>query len=227
MDGALDMSDVQEVNQARQVAVWDPVVRYSHWLLVVAFAVAYLSAEEEAGGPDPLHVWGGYIVGIIVALRVLWGFIGPTRARFTDFVCGPVAAIRYLIGLVLGRARRHLGHSPAGGAMVILLLLSLAATTVTGLMAYGGQARGPLANIGSTAVATAYADEDKNGRRGVEDRRNGGGAGESTLGDIHGTLANVTLALVILHILGVGLASVVHRENLVLAMIDGIKRADG
>src|SRR5215469_2246594 len=43
--------------------VWDPLVRFGHWALVAAFAVSYLSAEEEAGGPDPLHVWGGYVVG--------------------------------------------------------------------------------------------------------------------------------------------------------------------
>jgi cytochrome b len=59
------MSDVKELKPARRVAVWDPFVRYGHWLLVAAFAVAYLSAEEESGGPDALHVWGGYVVGLI------------------------------------------------------------------------------------------------------------------------------------------------------------------
>ena len=46
-------------NHASGTTVWDPVVRFGHWALVVAFAIAYLSAEEEAGGPDVLHVWGG------------------------------------------------------------------------------------------------------------------------------------------------------------------------
>jgi cytochrome b len=219
------MSDVMEVKQARRVAVWDPVVRYGHWLLVAAFALAYLSAEEESGGPDPLHVWGGYAVGIIVVLRVLWGFVGPQPARFTDFVYGPVMAIRYLIDLVRGRSRRYLGHSPAGGAMVVLLLLSLAGTVLTGLIAYGEQGKGPLAGGGAAVVTAAYADEDQvSGRCALENRRNGG---EGALGELHGTLANITLALVILHVLGVGLASVVHRENLMLAMINGRKRADG
>ncbi len=110
--------------------------------------------------------------------------------------------------------------------MVVLLLLSLAATVVTGLMAYGEQGKGPLANGGTVVVTAAYADEDKvGGRRDIEKGRNNG-EGESALGELHGTLANITLALVILHVLGVGLASVVHRENLVLAMIDGRKRAD-
>jgi cytochrome b len=47
--------------------VGDPLVRFGHWALVAAFAVAYFSAEEEAGGPDPLHLWGGYVVGVLVA----------------------------------------------------------------------------------------------------------------------------------------------------------------
>jgi cytochrome b len=158
-----------------------------------------------------------------VILGVLWGFIGPRRARYTDFGYGPLTAIRYLIDLVRG-ARRYLGHSPAGGAMVLLLLLSLAATVVTGLMAYGEQGKGPLAAGGAAVVvATAYGDADETGgRRGLKQRRKGS---ESGLGELHGTLANLTLVLVILHVLGVGLASVVHRENLVLAMIDGRKRA--
>jgi cytochrome b len=92
-------------------------------------------------------------------------------------------------------------------------------------MAYGGQGKGPLAGR-RTVVATAFADEGENGRRVIDGRRNGGKEGESARSEIHGTLANITVALVILHVLGVGLASVVRRENLVLAMINGRKRTD-
>jgi cytochrome b len=90
--------------------------------------VAYLSAEEEAGGPDPLHVWGGYVVGAIVVLRVVWGFVGSRRARFSGFVRSPLVVLAYFRDLLYGRARRYVGHSPAGGAMVIALLVYLAAT---------------------------------------------------------------------------------------------------
>ncbi len=201
-------------------------MRYGHWLLVAAFGVAYLTAEEEGGGAELVHVWAGYVVGVLVGLRVLWGFVGPARARFQDFVHGPVTAAQYFFDLLRGRARRYLGHSPAGGAMVVLLLLSLAATVVTGLMAYGERGKGPLADSGTPLMAAAYADQDEGGqRRAPEMRRNG--KSESAVGELHSALANITLALVILHVLGVGLASLVHRENLVRAMIDGRKRRDG
>ena len=195
--------------------VWDPLVRFGHWALVAAFAVAYLSAEEEAGGPDPLHVWGGYVVGVLVVLRVVWGFVGPRHARFSDFVRSPIVALVYFKDLLYGRARRYIGHSPAGGAMVIALLVCLAATVATGLIAYGEEGKGPLAVVMVT-------DANEAGSRALAERR--GGETESTIGELHGLMANITVALVVAHIFGVVIASVMHKENLVLAMITGRKR---
>ncbi|HQT76984.1 MAG: cytochrome B [Rhodospirillales bacterium 20-64-7] len=218
----------------RTVAVWDPVVRYGHWALVLAFAAAYLSGEEEAGGADALHVWSGYIVGVIVAVRVVWGFIGPRYARFSDFIYGPAQIVRYLNDLVRGRGRRYLGHSPAGGAMVIALLVCLTGTVGTGLVAYGQAGKGPLAAVVPAIVTPSHADEDGHGASLpspatrdaasaalAESEREGG-----TVGELHDLFANVTLALAVLHVLGVGLASFMHRESLVKAMIFGTKRAE-
>ena len=204
------------------VTVWDPIVRYGHWVLVAAFAIAYLSAEEEGGTPHDLHVWGGYVVGAIVILRVLWGFVGPEHARFGDFVCGPITAARYLVDLLSRHARRYLGHSPAGGAMVIALLVCLAGTVGTGVVAYGERGKGPLAAGGAVVATVAYAEENKTGGAGGAEGAEGG---KSIVGEAHGALANITLALVVLHVLGVGLASYAHRENLVSAMLTGKKRA--
>jgi cytochrome b len=199
--------------------VWDPLVRFGHWALVAAFAVAYLSAEEEAGSPDLLHVWGGYVVGAIVVVRVVWGFVGPRHARFSDFVRSPIVALAYFRDLLYGRAPRYVGHSPAGGAMVVALLLCLAATVTTGLMAYGERGKGPLAVV---MMNDAAANGNETGDRALAETR--GERTENTIGELHGLMANITVALVVAHIIGVVVASLVHKENLVLAMITGRKR---
>lgn len=116
---------------AARIKVWDPLVRLGHWALVIGFAIAYFSSEEEHD-PDALHVWAGYAVGSIVWFAFCPGFIGSEHARFSDFVTSPVSALRYAFDEIGGRARRYVGHSPAGGAMVIALLLSLGLTVFTG-----------------------------------------------------------------------------------------------
>src|SRR5215469_18838462 len=185
---------IRTTSRPASTLVWDPLVRFGHWVLVVAFVVAYLSAEEEAGGPDPLHVRGGYVVGVIVVLRVAWGFVGPRHARFSDFVRSPLVALAYFIDLVYGRARRYVGHSPAGGAMVIALLVCLAATVTTGLIAYGEEGKGPLASV---LVTDANAKGNESGHRGLSERRDG--ETESTIGELHGLMANITVALLVAH----------------------------
>jgi cytochrome b len=208
------------------VYVWDPFVRAFHWVLVLAFAVAYLTGEEVLG----IHVWTGYGIGVLVVARLVWGFIGPRRARFADFVFGPATTLRYLRDLLLFRAERHIGHSPAGGAMIILLLLTLSATVVSGLVVYAAEENaGPLAGLFATS-ATPPAIQPAPGSD-VEDEKQGleriGGA-ESDVGDavkeVHEFFANLSLLLVILHVGAVVFASFAHRENLVRPMVTGFKR---
>jgi cytochrome b len=213
---------IRATSRPASTLVWDPLVRFGHWALVAAFAVAYFSAEDEAGGPDTLHVWGGYVVGVLVVLRVVWGFVGPRHARFSDFVCGPIAALAYFLELLYGRAPRYIGHSPAGGAMVIALLVCLVTTVATGLIAYGEEGKGPLAVV---MVADASANSNEAGHRALAKKR--GGETESTVRELHDLLANITVALIAAHIFGVLVASFVHKENLVLAMITGRKRRAG
>lgn len=206
---------------AAKIAVWDPVVRMGHWILVAAFFIAYFTEDDLLGA----HVWAGYTVGAVVILRVVWGFVGPRNARFSSFLYGPVAALTYLIGLVRRTGRRYVGHSPAGAFMIFLLLLSLAATVASGLIVYAYDSHaGPLATF--VGVANASGDEASEG---ADEARAGQAsasaeAREETWEEVHKVLANVTLALVVLHILGVLLASLVHRENLVAAMVTGKKR---
>jgi cytochrome b len=178
----------------KSVVVWDPIVRIGHWLVVVGFFIAYFTEEELL----TLHVWSGYTVGTVVVLRIFWGLVGPEHARFTSFLFPPAEVFRYANGLMRGGAPRYLGHSPAGGAMVVALLLGLIATTTTGLVLYAIEEHaGPLAGWVTT--------------------------GEEFWEELHEVFANATLGLVLLHIVGVLVASYRHRENLVRSMITGRK----
>ena len=167
------------------VSVWDPIVRLFHWSLVAAFTVAWLTGDEL----KHVHEWAGYTIVGLLAIRVIWGFVGTAHARFGNFIYRPSTVMRFLLDTARFRARRYLGHNPAGGAMVIALLAMLAVITTTGIM----------------MTSDAFW--------GVEWVEN-----------VHGLAANLTIALVGLHLAGVLVASVEHQENLVMAMITGRKR---
>jgi cytochrome b len=103
--------------------------------------------------------------------------------------------------------------------MVIALLVCLAGTVATCLIAYGEEGKGPLAAV---LVTDANAKGNESEHRATA--KTGREESESTIGELHGLLANITVVLVVAHIFGVAVASVVHKENLVLAMITGRKR---
>lgn len=210
-------------NDPAQVKVWDVFVRVSHWIIVAGFFAAYLSEDDIL----TLHVWAGYTVGVFVVLRILWGFVGPRHARFSDFVCGPGKVFGYLMNLLTLRAKRHLGHSPAGGAMVLALLGGLIVVVWSGLVLYAVEEHaGPLAVVygqvdsRQTSMSTATDTANNSGDEHDEGE-------EEFWEEVHEVLANLVLALVILHVAGVALSSIVHRENLVRSMITGLKRSDG
>ena len=191
--------------QTIEVRVWDPFVRIVHWALAATVLIAWMFDE-----PLWMHTWLGYVGAMLVVVRILWGFVGPEHARFVDFVRGPRIVIGYLAGLIRFSSRRYLGHSPAGGAMIIALLVMIVVTTGTGIANLAAeQGEGPLASV----IAKV---EPQPGQRHPE----------LFIREVHEMAANITLALVVLHVCGVLLASFAHRENLVLAMITGRKRRD-
>ncbi len=216
--------------QQEQIRVWDPLVRIGHWTLAVAFLLAYFTAEDL----EDVHVAAGWWVGAYVVVRTIWGFVGPRYARFSDFVRGPRAVFGYLADLASGRPAHYLGHNPAGGAMIVALLLGLAATSFTGLMVEADtENEGPLAawlgHPGATPAAdhAVTAEAQDEGRPAAESDEKGekGGKRDSAYEEWHEFFANLTLGLVVLHLLGVFAGSVVHRENLPRAMVTGYKSA--
>jgi cytochrome b len=112
------------------VKVWDPLVRVFHWALVASFATAWISADQW----DDLHEWAGYAAAALIVFRLVWGFIGTPYARFSQFVRSPTTVAAYLTDVLKHREHRYLGHNPAGAAMIVVLMVTLLALSLTGWM---------------------------------------------------------------------------------------------
>jgi cytochrome b len=169
------------------IRVWDRFVRVFHWSLVGLFVFCFASGDIW----DDAHEWAGYAIAILICSRIVWGLVGPTHARFSDFIYWPSTVLKFLRESVNFRAKRYLGHNPAGGAMVIALLVALTTTCTTGVM------------MGMDAFW-----------------------GASWVENLHVWSTYSAIALIVLHVIGVILASIEHRENLVGSMFTGRKRSN-
>lgn len=205
------------------IKVWDIGVRLFHWSLVALFVVAYLTGDDDEGLTATLHAWAGYIIIGLLAFRIVWGLVGSRHARFTDFVYGPGKIIAYLKDVFTGHPKRYLGHNPAGGLMVVVMILMLSAVSWTGLKAYQAEGKGPLAATGDSVIALAIppaiADDDDEGMGEL-----GGREGDEFWEEAHEASVNIMLLLIVLHLTGVVASSVMHDENLVRAMVTGRKQ---
>jgi len=187
------------MNSEQTVKVWDPLIRLSHWTLAICFFIAYISEDDFM----TIHVWAGYTIIALLIIRIIWGIIGTRHARFSDFVTPPSSALKYVIDSLNQRAKRFIGHNPAGGLMIITMLITLIMLSISGLAIYAIEEQsGPLAPwlAGSSEWLEDITEE------------------------IHEFFANLMLAFIFIHLIGVVAESLIHRENLVRAMINGYKR---
>jgi cytochrome b len=183
------------MNTENTIKVWDLPLRIFHWLLVIAFAIAYITEDDFLS----VHIWAGYVITGLLVFRLIWGFTGGHYARFANFICRPGESISYFNNALAFKAKRYIGHNPAGAVMILMLLGSLVMTALTGFAVYGAEENaGPLAMIGME--------------------------NEELWEEAHEFFANLTLALVFVHIMGVALESFLHKENLSKAMLTGYKR---
>lgn len=110
--------------------IWDPLIRIFHWSLAATFLLNYFVTEE--GGRN--HEWVGYTAVGLLAVRIVWGFIGPRNARFSSFFPTPRRVRHHLAELRDGHISAEEGHNPLGGAMVLLLMALMLSLGVTGYM---------------------------------------------------------------------------------------------
>lgn len=116
--------------QTGQAVTRDSFVRFFHWTLVLCFTLAWVTAEDSW----KLHEQAGYYVLVLVGLRVIWGLVGSRYARFKSFLYSPKQVISYFNSMLTGHSNSYMGHNPAGGWMILMLLLCLTMTGATGIL---------------------------------------------------------------------------------------------
>jgi cytochrome b len=188
----------------RSVRAWDLPTRLFHWTLLALIVSAWVSSEFAEAIGDETLVWhraNGLAILTLIVWRLLWGIVGSSTARFSQFLRAPGAIAAYAASLVIGRAARYLGHNPLGALMVLALLATVAAIAGFGLFATDDNdlVGGPLYRL-------------------VEESQN------TRAARLHGVVFNfVLLPLIALHIAVNVIYALAKKEPLIQAMITGDK----
>jgi len=199
-------------------SLWDPLVRLTHWTIAASVIVNGLISDPGKA----LHVWVGWATLGILAVRLIWGLIGPTEARFSSFLPDPRAAVMHVIDLVKGiRPRDYPSHNPAGALMVYALWASLAIVIATGLIMT--DASSPM-QVAAEQAAVEAGDWSLLAHNALNVDNEAYNAIKQTAGFVHEVIANLLMFLAALHVVGVFVEGRVMRRNLVKPMLLGDKK---
>jgi cytochrome b len=175
--------------------VWSKITRYFHWILVICIAATFISAEFK--NALLAHVAFGSIAGGLLTFRLIWGFIGPTHAKFSHFNFSLSDLLYYLTNLFKDR-KIYAGHNPAASWATVLLIVFGFFCTLSGVFLLGsGDDRG----IFSFLPFSSY----------------------NFFFDIHSFSKNIVAVVALVHIIGAFLEHFWHKTKIINTMIDGYK----
>lgn len=181
----------------RRVVVWDAAVRLFHWLIVSLVAAAYVTWRLNW---MDWHAYAGEAILALVLFRLVWGLVGSDTARFSRFLASPRNAVRHLAHMLHREPDTQVGHNPAGGWMVLLLLLLLLGQSLTGIIDNNDVADvGPLTNITPAWLL-------------------------NLIDTLHSVLWDMLLAAVALHVIAIAVYAIAKGQNLLWPMVTGRKR---
>lgn len=195
---------------------WDPVVKLTHWTIVAAILANALVTEEGSTA----HVWVGYALAATLALRLIWGVIGPAEARFSAFPPSPGRALAHIREIAAGQRAEHASHNPLGALMVYAIWSTLAVIIVTGVLMVSAPAK-PEAELGAAPPAATAERLEREESEEHEGRGDGEEREEGPLTEVHETAVNLLYVLIVLHIAGVVFETRRSGRRIVLAMLPG------
>jgi cytochrome b len=180
----------------RIVFVWDIFIRVFHWLIVALVAAAYATWRLNW---MVWHGWVGDAVLTLLLFRLSWGFFGSETARFRGFLSSPRNVLQHLKHSLQREPDHQVGHNPAGGWMVLILLALLLVETLSGLYVANDIAdEGPMTEMVPAWAANAIASS-------------------------HAIVWDALLAASVLHVLAIAGFAAIKGQNLLRPMITGTK----
>ncbi len=180
----------------RKIEVWDVPTRLFHWLMAALVFAAYITWRLDWMN---WHAKAGYAVLTLIFFRLLWGFAGSDTARFSRFVASPPLALHHLAEIFRREPDHQVGHNPAGGWMVLILLGLLFGETLSGLYVANDVAdQGPLTELTPARIANAITA-------------------------LHWIFWDLLLAAVALHVLAIATYAIAKGHDLLTPMIIGRK----
>ena len=187
---------MRQVSITKRVKVWDGATRLFHWLLVILVGLSWISGEN---GWIAVHLYSGCSIGALLLFRLGWGVFGSETARFARMLASPGRALGHLRRLRVREADDAVGHNPAGGWSVALMLALLVTQVLTGLGANDDVSfEGPFAK---------YAGKDAS----------------DTLTGLHFRIFTIIQIAVVLHVLAILLYRLLKGQNLLGPMLHGHK----
>lgn len=176
--------------------VWDAPTRLFHWSVVALVGASWLTQHEGWMG---WHFYSGYALLTLLLFRLGWGVWGSETARFRHFLRSPWHALAHLRALARREPDHQVGHNPAGGWMVVALLVLMAFQIGTGLCANDQvETYGPFAD----ALGQSLSDR------------------LTSLHALGFTLIEIAVGL---HVAAIAVYAAVKRHDLVRPMITGAK----
>lgn len=197
---------------------WDPIVKLTHWGVVAAVIGNAIFTEEGSGW----HIWVGYGLAALLALRLLWGLIGPDEARFSAFPPSPARALDHIGEIGRGEVTQHRSHNPLGALMVYAIWATLLVVCGTGIAMSGPPPTDPSAvqveqgERGGKQIRVREEDDgDEDGREHGKEEE------EGALGEVHEIAVNLLYVLIALHLAGVVFETRRSGPQIVRAMVPG------
>ncbi|MDE1918737.1 MAG: cytochrome b/b6 domain-containing protein [Sphingomonadales bacterium] len=183
---------------------WDPVVKLTHWSIVAAVLANGAFTE---GGSWP-HIWVGYALTGMLALRLLWGLVGPREARFSAFPPSLSRALAHIREIKAGKVHDQSSHNPLGALMVYAIWGTLGMIIASGIAMAGLPPKAVSHDRHAVQQVAPDHGEEREGE-------------ENPLGEAHEAAVNLLYVLIVLHLGGVIFETHRSGRGLVLAMLPG------